>query len=193
MNWCQLTCLLTQQQLLPLWLLLQQLQWTSRSNVDDEVTLPTEAGVSISWTKSTTPACDSLLQFIQHNFHYYHQKRHLLTSTTTSTNGLFSRTTRVSRIQKGKTSLDLNEAKDDGVMGWDGLICKQSAPCSYQHLLTQFLQAGCSSWCPTNSVKALKAKAPKAVCTQNYLIIIWREQQNISCKVIDMTIEKTFL
>ena len=31
-------------------------------------------------------------------------------------NGLFSRTTLVSRYQKGKTSLDLNEAKDDGVL-----------------------------------------------------------------------------
>ena len=33
-------------------------------------------------------------------------------------NGLFSRTTWVSRYQKGKTSLDLNEARDDGVLGW---------------------------------------------------------------------------
>ena len=32
-------------------------------------------------------------------------------------NGLFSRTTCVSRCQKGKTSLDLNEARDDGVLG----------------------------------------------------------------------------
>jgi len=31
---------------------------------------------------------------------------------------LFSRTTCVSRYQKGKTSLDLNEARDDGVLGW---------------------------------------------------------------------------
>jgi len=30
----------------------------------------------------------------------------------------FSRTTWVSRYQKGKTSLDLNEARDDGVSGW---------------------------------------------------------------------------
>jgi len=50
-------------------------------------------------------------------------------------NGLFSRTTWVSRYQKGKTSLDLNEARDDGV--WDGsgigwTICKQSAPRSGQ-------------------------------------------------------------
>ena len=33
-------------------------------------------------------------------------------------NGLFSRTTWVSRYQKGKTSLDLNEARNDGVLGW---------------------------------------------------------------------------
>ena len=33
-------------------------------------------------------------------------------------NSLCSRTTWVSRYQKGKTSLDLNEARDDGVMGW---------------------------------------------------------------------------
>jgi len=33
-------------------------------------------------------------------------------------NGLFSRTTWVSQYQKGKTRLDLNEARDDGVLGW---------------------------------------------------------------------------
>ena len=32
-------------------------------------------------------------------------------------NGLFSRTTWVSRHHKGKTSLDLHEARDDGIMG----------------------------------------------------------------------------
>jgi len=32
-------------------------------------------------------------------------------------NGLFSRTTWASRYQKGKTSLDLNEARGDGVLG----------------------------------------------------------------------------
>ena len=46
-------------------------------------------------------------------------------------NGLFSRATWVSRYQKGKTSLDLNEARDDGVLGCSGIswtTCKQSAP-----------------------------------------------------------------
>jgi len=32
--------------------------------------------------------------------------------------GLFSRTTSVSQYQKGKTSLDLNEVRDDGILGW---------------------------------------------------------------------------
>jgi len=32
-------------------------------------------------------------------------------------NGLFSGTTWVSQYQKGKTSLDLNKARDDGVLG----------------------------------------------------------------------------
>jgi len=48
---------------------------------------------------------------------------------------LFSRTTWVSRYQKGKTSLDLNEARDYGVLGCSGIswsICKQSAPHSRQ-------------------------------------------------------------
>ena len=36
-------------------------------------------------------------------------------------NGLFSRTAWVSQYQKGKTSLDLNEAKDDGVWGSSGI------------------------------------------------------------------------
>jgi len=37
--------------------------------------------------------------------------------------------------QKGKTSLDLNEARDDGVLGCSGIswtICKRSAPHSRQ-------------------------------------------------------------
>ena len=50
-------------------------------------------------------------------------------------NNLFSRTSWVSQYQKGKSSLDLNKARDDGV--WDGsgiswTICKQPAPHSRQ-------------------------------------------------------------
>jgi len=35
--------------------------------------------------------------------------------------GLFSMTTWVRRYQEGKTSLDLDEARDDGVLGRSGL------------------------------------------------------------------------
>jgi len=48
-------------------------------------------------------------------------------------NGLFSRTTWVSQYQKGKTSLELNKAREDGGLGYSDIswtICKQSAPCS---------------------------------------------------------------
>ena len=50
----------------------------------------------------------------------------IITTTTTTTtlhplSGLFSRTVWVSWYQKGKTSLDLNEARDDGVLGCSGI------------------------------------------------------------------------
>ena len=53
------------------------------------------------------------------------------TATLHPFSGLFSRTAWVSRYQKGKTSLDLIEARGDGVLGCSGIsctICKQSAP-----------------------------------------------------------------
>ena len=79
-----------------------------------------------------------------------------------SFNGLFFRTTWASQYQKGKTSMDLNEARDDGVLGCSGIswtICTQSAPHSRQFTTPTpplFLQVGCSAWCLTNNVKALK-------------------------------------
>jgi len=42
--------------------------------------------------------------------YYYHFYTHLTAS--------FSAAIWVSRYQRGKTSLDLNEARDDGVLGW---------------------------------------------------------------------------
>ena len=50
-------------------------------------------------------------------------------------NGLFSQTTCVSWYQKGTTTLDSNETRDDGVLGCSGIswtICKQSASRSRQ-------------------------------------------------------------
>ena len=45
----------------------------------------------------------------------------LHTHTHIPFNGLFSRKTWVSRYQKGKTSLDLNEARYDGVLECSGI------------------------------------------------------------------------
>ena len=76
-------------------------------------------------------------------------------------NGPVSRTTRVSRYQKGKTNLDFTEA-GDSEWRWHQLghtqVCTSLQ--TDNHASTpplSFLQAGCPSCRPTNSVKALKA------------------------------------
>jgi len=78
-------------------------------------------------------------------------------------NGPFSGTTRMSRYQKGKTNLDFTEARDSEWQ-WHQLghmqvcISLQTDNHASTPPLKSFLQAGCPSCCPTNSVKALKAK-----------------------------------
>jgi len=76
-------------------------------------------------------------------------------------NGPFSRTTQVSRYQKGRTSLDFTEARDSE---WKWHPLGQMQVCTLLQTDNNastpplsFLQAGCPSCCPTNSVKALKA------------------------------------
>jgi len=74
---------------------------------------------------------------------------------------LFYGTTEVSQYQKGKTNLDFTEARDSE---WQWHQPEHMQVCtslqtdnhaSYPPL--SFLQSGCPSCCPTNSVKALKA------------------------------------
>jgi len=77
-------------------------------------------------------------------------------------NGPFSRTTQVSRYQKGKTNLDFTKARDSEWQ-WHQLGHMQVCTLlqTYNHTSTPllcFLQAECHSCRPTNSVKALKAK-----------------------------------
>ena len=82
-------------------------------------------------------------------------------------NGLFSRTTWVSRYQKSKTNLDFTGAIDSEWQ-WHPL-CHMQVCTSLQtdnHASTPplcFLQAGCPSCHPTNSVKALKALVHRGV------------------------------
>jgi len=71
----------------------------------------------------------------------------------------------VSRYQKGKTNLDFTEARDCEWQ-WHQLghmqvsISLQTDNHTSTPLLS-FLQAGCPSCRPTNSVKALKAEIPE--------------------------------
>jgi len=76
-------------------------------------------------------------------------------------NGLFSRTSWVSRYQKGKTNLDFNEERDsEWQWQWLGHMQVCTSLETDNHASTpplSFLQGGCPSYRPTNSVKALKA------------------------------------
>jgi len=88
-------------------------------------------------------------------------------------NGPFSGTTRVSRYQKGKTNLDFIEARDSEWQ-WHQLghmqVCTSLQTDSHASTSPlSFLQAGFPSCHPTNSVKALKARALKAYHTSSLL------------------------
>ena len=76
-------------------------------------------------------------------------------------NGPMSGTTQVSRYQKSKTNLDFNGATDSEWQ-WHQLghmqVCTSLQTDNYASTPPlSFLQAGCPSCRPTNSVKALKA------------------------------------
>jgi len=88
-------------------------------------------------------------------------------------NGPFSRTTRVSRYQKDKINLDFTEARDSEWQ-WHQLghmqVCTSLQ--TDNHASTpplSFLQAGCPSCRPTNSVKALKGTTNMTTTTNNLL------------------------
>jgi len=99
----------------------------------------------------------------------------LLPGMRVCTNGTLSGTTRVSQYQTGKTNLDFTEARDSEWQ-WHQLghmqVCISLQ--SEDHASTppiSFLQAGCPSYRPTNSVKALKA----------YIYIYVTRKENSSC------------
>jgi len=88
-------------------------------------------------------------------------RKHTHTRTHTRLTALFPGLyTRVSRYQKGKTNLDFTEARDSQ---WQWLQLGHMQVCTLlqtdNHASNpplSFLQAGCPSCRPTNSVKALK-------------------------------------
>ena len=76
-------------------------------------------------------------------------------------NGPFFGTTQVSQYQKGKTNLDFTEARDSEWQ-WHQLgrmqVCTSLQTDNHSSTPPlSFLQAGCPSYRPTNSIKALKA------------------------------------
>ena len=77
-------------------------------------------------------------------------------------NGPFSGTTQVSRYQKGKTNLDFTEARDSEwqrhQLGHMQFCISLQADNHASNPSLTFLQAGCPSCRPTNSVKALKER-----------------------------------
>ena len=74
--------------------------------------------------------------------------------------GPLSRTTWVSRYQKGKTNLDFNEARDSEwqqhQLGHTQVCTSLQTDNHASTLPLTFIQAGCPSCRPTNSIKALK-------------------------------------
>jgi len=129
-------------------------QWPSVKLVDNgQRTVYGEISVLKSWQKVSEGSSLSLSypNFFITYYYYY---------TRNTFNGPFSGTTQVSRYQKGKTNLDFTEARDSEWQ-WHQLDCMQVCTSlqTDNHASTpplRFLQAGCPSCRPTNSIKALK-------------------------------------
>ena len=86
------------------------------------------------------------------------------TCITTTTNGSFP-----GQPEKGKTSRDLNEARDDGILGRSGIswtICKQSAPHSRQLTTPTPNHSRCSSWRAATAWWWSSSAALHATCSQ---------------------------
>jgi len=98
-----------------------------------------------------------------------------------------SGSTRVSRHQNGKTkkvktNLDLLEQEIVSGSGICWAICK-SAPHADNHANIpplSFLQAGCPSCRPTNSVKALKAQSTESPALKAQPFLLTNQQQTVS-------------
>ena len=139
----------------PCWLALSPTTRSARSSVSQA---PSSCRSLLAKDRAWSASCSSWLGLFSV----------LFTTRTTHThththpfNCPLSRTTRVSRYQKGKTNLDCTEARDSE---WQWHELDHMQVCTSlqtdNHASTpplSFLQAGCPSCHPTNSVKALKA------------------------------------
>jgi len=113
------------------------------------------------------------------------------TTTTTTTTVLqpprLSGTIQVSQYQKGKTSLHLLEKDIVSGSGISLAICKYTPHPRHITMLashhSDFLQAGCPSCHPTNSIKELKAKRRNKYISSN---IQWRQENGTYDHVTDL-------
>jgi len=113
-------------------------------------------------TKTTTAALQEFRHNNKHNTVDYDTH-----TCTDPSKGPMSGNTRVSRYQKGNTNVDFTETRDSEWQ-WHQLghmqVCTLLQTDNHASTLPLcFLQAGCLSCHPTNSIKALKAKTLKAV------------------------------
>ena len=118
-----------------------------------------------------------LVHMIHHDIQTHSNKqtnkqtnKHTHTHTHTHPfNGPLSMITRLSRYQKGKTSLDFTEARDSEWQ-WHQLgrmqVCNSLQTDNHASIQPlSFLQAGYPSCHPTNSIKALKANTADNIIT----------------------------
>jgi len=109
------------------------------------------------WNSTLTWCLFFFSFFVTRHFAHAESQNH---THTHPFKGPFSGTTRVSRYQKGKTNLDFTEARDSEWQ-WHQLghmqVCNLLQTDNHASTPPHFLQAGCPSCCPNNSVKALKA------------------------------------
>jgi len=102
--------------------------------------------------------------------------KHVTHATVLWPSRILSRTTRVSQHLEDKTNLDLLEQEIVSGSGISWAICKSApwpryitTPASYHSV---FLQAGCPSCCPTNSIKALKRVIDGNFIFQQYAVLM---------------------
>jgi len=91
-------------------------------------------------------------------------------------NSPFSGTTQVSWYQKGKTNLDFTAARDSEWQ-WHQLGTSLQTDNHASTPPLSFLQAGCASCRPTNSVKALKANVNGHMSTMWFMVCHWPQSQ----------------
>ena len=126
--------------------------------------------VAHSWDKIVRQSCRCDIG-LSRSMTHTHARTHAHTNTHTHTHTHTHDYTRVSRYQKSKTNLDFTGARYSEWQ-WHQLshmqICTSLQTDNHASTpplsTTQFLQAGCRSCRPTNSVKAQKAPSTSISC-----------------------------